>query len=512
MSIAAIYGRKSVFTGKGESVQNQLDACREYALRRNWKVIEYFDEGFSGKDTDRPGFQKLLADIEKKKIDYVIFYKLDRISRNMRDILDFIERTTEKGIDFISITENFDTTTPFGRAMLHIAATFAQLEREMLQQRVRDNMLRLSKMGRWLGGNTPTGYRSKRIEYIDQYNRKKYMYVLEEIPEELQLVKTIYQQYLKLGSLGKVEKYLRENNLKTKNGKYFQRETIKGILKNPVYIQADRLAYEYFQQFGIHIASPVHEFDGIRGVLTYNKNIIKKGCANKRRDYHEWILVVSNHKGIIPSQDWINIQNQLEKNKKYSCGHKSHRGLLTGLLRCECGALMRIKYGQKNKKSGKRFYYYVCSQKNTSAETHCNAPNIRGDVIEELVLESFRELPYSKESGYLYLKNVEKKFFNNQSGIIQQFELENKILKQKINENANPSEKLKNPNETDETRFQGSDSHPFDLQMLVERLLEFPKFLHKIEDVELKQTLLKATIEKIIWKWSQEEVQVYFFN
>ena len=125
MTVAAIYGRKSLFTGKGESIKNQIDACREYAEKRNWNTIEYFDEGFSGKDTDRPGFQSLLKDIEQKKIDHVIFYKLDRISRKMLDILEFIEKTNGFGVGFVSITESFDTTTPLGRAMVHIAATFA---------------------------------------------------------------------------------------------------------------------------------------------------------------------------------------------------------------------------------------------------------------------------------------------------------------------------------------------------------------------------------------------------
>lgn len=135
LSVAGIYSRKSLFTGKGESVKNQIDACQEYASMKGWDTLVYFDEGFSGQNRNRPGFQQLLQDIDQGKIQHVIFYKLDRISRRMLDILEFIEKMNSKGIDFISITENFDTTTPLGRAMVHIAATFAQLEREMLQQR-----------------------------------------------------------------------------------------------------------------------------------------------------------------------------------------------------------------------------------------------------------------------------------------------------------------------------------------------------------------------------------------
>ncbi len=476
MSTAAIYSRKSIFTGKGESIQNQLDICKEYALKRNWKTIEYYDEGFSGKDTDRPAFQKLLADIENNKVDHVIFYKLDRISRNMRDILDFIEQTTKKNVDFISITENFDTTTPFGRAMIHIAATFAQLEREMLQQRIRDNMLSLSKTGRWLGGNTPTGYYSKQVQYLDMYNRKKYMHVLREIPHELQLVKTIYYKYLKLRSLGKLEKYLKESNLKTKNGNKFQKQTLKGILKNPVYIKADLLAYKYFQSFGVHIASSVEEFDGIHGILTYNKNIIKKGCANKLKAYHEWILAVSSHKGIINSQDWIQVQDLLNRNRKRFSKRKSRRGLLTGLLKCECGTLMKIKYGSKEKKTGKRFYYYICDSKNTSVEKHCDSPNIRGDEIDNLILGTLKKIPYRREIGYQYLEQTEEQILGKKQAKNQMF----------------------------------LDNNQINLEMIKNCLLEFPELLDKIKNIELKQNLIETMINQILFKWRKKEFEIFF--
>ena len=151
----AIYSRKSVFTGKGESIENQIEMCKEYFSRLNRNDVEYFiyeDEGFSGGNINRPRFQQLLKDIKKNSFDALICYRLDRISRNVADFSTTLELLQEHNVDFISIREQFDTSTPMGRAMVYIASVFAQLERETIAERIRDNMLQLSKTGRWLGG------------------------------------------------------------------------------------------------------------------------------------------------------------------------------------------------------------------------------------------------------------------------------------------------------------------------------------------------------------------------
>ena len=129
MEVAAIYARKSKDTDTGESISNQIERYKTYASLKDWKVVEYFDEDYSGKDTNRPAFQKMISDIELGKINNVIFYRLDRVSRNVLDICTFIEELNNKGVGFVSLKENFDTTTPIGRAMLLITAVFAQLER-----------------------------------------------------------------------------------------------------------------------------------------------------------------------------------------------------------------------------------------------------------------------------------------------------------------------------------------------------------------------------------------------
>ena len=153
----AIYSRKSKFTGKGDSVENQIEMCKEY-IRTHFEdaeVVIYEDEGFSGGTIDRPEFKHMLLDAKKKKFNVLMCYRLDRVSRNVADFSTLLDDLSLYDIAFVSIREQFDTSTPMGRAMLYIASVFAQLERETIAERIRDNMLQLAKTGRWLGGITP---------------------------------------------------------------------------------------------------------------------------------------------------------------------------------------------------------------------------------------------------------------------------------------------------------------------------------------------------------------------
>ena len=161
-----IYSRKSKFTGKGESIENQIELCRQYIAMHFGEdaaenVLVYEDEGFSGGNLERPQFKKMMKDSQKIAFAAIVVYRLDRISRNIGDFAKLIEDLGDRHIDFISIREQFDTSSPMGRAMMYIASVFSQLERETIAERIRDNMHELSKTGRWLGGTTPTGYASE---------------------------------------------------------------------------------------------------------------------------------------------------------------------------------------------------------------------------------------------------------------------------------------------------------------------------------------------------------------
>ena len=152
-----IYSRKSKFTGKGESIENQIELCRQYIAMHFGEdaaenVLVYEDEGFSGGNLNRPDFKKMMTAAKERKIRAIVVYRLDRISRNISDFSSLIEELGRLGIDFVSIRESFDTSSPMGRAMMYIASVFSQLERETIAERIRDNMHELAKTGRWLGG------------------------------------------------------------------------------------------------------------------------------------------------------------------------------------------------------------------------------------------------------------------------------------------------------------------------------------------------------------------------
>ncbi len=174
----AIYSRKSRFTGKGESIENQISLCREYISRTipdatDNDITVYEDEGFSAKTLDRPQFRRMMESAEKQPFDYVVVYRLDRISRNVGDFAKLIEKLNSMHTAFICIKEQFDTSTPMGRAMMNIAAVFAQLERETIAERIKDNIVFLARTGRWLGGVTPLGYSAEKTEIRDEEGKNR---------------------------------------------------------------------------------------------------------------------------------------------------------------------------------------------------------------------------------------------------------------------------------------------------------------------------------------------------
>lgn len=421
---AAIYSRKSKFTGKGESVENQIQLCKEYGIKNldiNAKdFIIYEDEGFSGSNTNRPQFQKMLRDVKKKNIDIIICYRLDRISRNVLDFLNLIEVLNKDNIGFVSIREQFDTTTPIGRAMMYIASVFSQLERETIAERIKDNMLQLAKSGRWLGGIPPTGFRSEAVIRKDTDGKEKKEYKLVSIENETELVKKIYDKFLEIKSLTGVEQFLMQNNIKTKNGLKFSRHSIKQILKNPVYAKSDKELFEYFLNEGYCLCSVLHEFNGINGVIGYNKTRQRgEGTNPKYREVSKWIIAVGKHDGILSGKDWIETQRLLERNKSKAYRKvKSSQSLLSGVLQCKnCGSFMRPKPMKRWNSNGEQIFYYICEKKEKSRKTQCQSHNINGNKADLQVVEALKnlmdkvEVNYMRDERWNYIGVADKRSF-----------------------------------------------------------------------------------------------------
>ena len=394
-----IYSRKSKFTGKGESIENQIEMCKQYIrLHMGEKaansVLIYEDEGFSGGNLERPQFKKMMAEAKEKKVQAIVVYRLDRISRNIGDFAKLIEKLNRMNIDFISIKEQFDTSSPMGRAMMYISSVFSQLERETIAERIRDNMHELSKTGRWLGGVPPTGYRSESVTSVTVDGKTKKACKLKAIPEELGLVQLIYDKFLETGSLTKTETFLLQHGYTTKFGNQFTRFAIKGLLSNPVYMVADEFAYNYLKEKHVDLFSDKSEFDGVHGIMSYNRTLQQPGKATQIKPMEEWIVSVGKHEGAIDGATWVKVQSLLERNRSKSYKKpRSNAALLSGLLVCgNCGDYMRPKASQRVNAKGETIYTYMCSTKERSRGHICNMKNCNGNILDADIMEQLKIL------------------------------------------------------------------------------------------------------------------------
>lgn len=383
MSSIAIYSRKSKFTGKGESIENQILKCKQF-IQFKFEVdaedVEIFiDEGFSGKNEDRPRYQDMLKKIKNKEIDKVIIYQLNRLGRNARDIHNTMQMCEDLGCIIYSATEGFDSSTSFGRAIIGILASLAQLEREQLAERVKDNMYTLAKMGRWLGGQSPLGFNGNREYYIDDNGKERSITKLKQNKDELKIVKAIYDKYLEEKSLSQVGKWSLTNNFKGKNGGNIDKSAINVILQNPVYVRSNEKVMDYLKSIGYETCGTPNG----NGLLKYGKK-------------EEKVVAVAKHKGVIDADKWLQVQNILKENtEKAPRLGKTNTALLTGILKCNCGSNMRVAYGKANKEGVKPFYY-TCNMKNASGGTRCNSKNINGKKLEENLIAYLKT--YSKNN------------------------------------------------------------------------------------------------------------------
>ncbi len=402
-----IYSRKSVCTGKGESVENQIEMCKEYISTKiahadQAVITVYEDEGFSAKNTDRPRFQQMLRDIKANKPDYVVCYRLDRVSRNVSDFSSLIEDLNHHNISFICIKEEFDTSKPMGKAMMYIASVFAQLERETIAERVRDNMLMLARTGRWLGGTTPTGFTSEKMQEIVIDGKVKTSCKLKDNPEELKTVDCIFEKFLELRSVSGVSKYLIKQGIVSRTGKIFSLSGIKEILQNPVYCIADEEAWDYFTEHQADVCFNRSECSGKYALLAYNKRDYRKKNA-PRQDIDKWIISIGKHKGRVSGKKWVAVQNILKNNiptgKKPAVMHNDY-SLLSGLIFCDkCQSRMFAK--QRSGKGGNHdLYDYICNNKLRGGLALCDCQNINGQQADGLVCEYLMQ--YTNENSGIY--------------------------------------------------------------------------------------------------------------
>lgn len=401
-----IYGRKSKFTGKGESVENQVDLCKNDIILHNPNVIDddilvFMDEGFTGANLNRPAFQEMMNYIKKHGAIDLRCYRLDRISRNVGDFCNLIKELQNYDVPFISIKEKFDTSTSMGNAMMMISSVFAQLERDTIAERIRDNMMELAKTGRWLGGTTPLGYKSEEINKINYDGKKKKLFKLVEVPLEKSEVVLLKNKYKEIKSQTGLETYTIKNNLKTRLGKRFTRWSIVNILSNPVYSAADKDSFDYFTKKGAIVVGERKDYNGKYGLMVYNKtNQLKKKGAESN-PITEWIVAIGKHNPFWSGKEFVEVQELLELGAKKRFRKPTvNNALLSGIIRCEyCGNFMRPKLYKENK-DGTRNFAYMCELKDKSRKTRCQCKNINGIEVDKKVMEVLKEIT-AKNSSYL---------------------------------------------------------------------------------------------------------------
>src|SRR4030081_2409144 len=237
----AIYTRVSTDQGLEQdfnSLDAQYDASQSYIRSQahaGWTLVrsKHDDGGFSGGNTDRPALQHLLEDVRARKIDIIVVYKVDRLTRSLADFAKLVELFDQHGMSFVSVTQQFNTTTSMGRLTLNVLLSFAQFEREVPSERIRDKIAASKRKGLWVGGMSPLGYDTKdrRITINEP---------------EAETVRTIFRSYLKLGSLNLLMADLRKRGIVTKvrtlktgettGGIPFTRGPLAHLLRNRFYI------------------------------------------------------------------------------------------------------------------------------------------------------------------------------------------------------------------------------------------------------------------------------------
>ncbi|MCO5093601.1 recombinase family protein [Bosea sp. (in: a-proteobacteria)] len=362
----AIYTRVSTDHGL-EQEFNSLDAQREAAeayvrsqSHEGWRLLPeaYDDGGFSGGTMERPGLQRLLADIEAGRIDIVVVYKVDRLTRSLADFAKLVELFDAHGVSFVSVTQAFNTTSSMGRLTLNVLLSFAQFEREVTGERIRDKIAASKKKGLWMGGTIPLGYRVE--------DRK----LLVE-PDEAATVRSIFAQYLELGSIRALQDALRKQGVRSRTRILSNGKSVGGVpLTN--------------------------------GPLAYLlKNRTYLGEINHRCQSYP-----GEHEAIIPAEQFEATQRLVARN---TIEHRRLRlrslALLIGRLRDDRGHAMSPSYAVKNRV---RYRYYVSQAAMQGRKAEAGTlRRVAADAIEQAVLASLRSVAMAMRAGDQHASDID---------------------------------------------------------------------------------------------------------
>jgi site-specific DNA recombinase len=337
----AVYTRKSTEEGlemEFNSLDAQREACEAYVASQRaegWQLVSdrYDDGGFSGGTLDRPALKRLLADIEARRVDVVVVYKIDRLSRSLMDFSRLVEVFDRQNVTFVSVTQSFNTTTSMGRLTLNVLLSFAQFEREVIGERIRDKVAASRKKGMWMGGWTPLGYEVR--------DRKLIIH-----RADAERVRSIFKRFVQLKSATLLARELVVARATNRYGQLLDKGVLYRILNNRVYI----------------------------------------GDA-----VHKGISYPGEHQAIIDRKLWDQVHAILKQSphRRAASARAQTPALLKGLLFGPDGAAMSPTH---TRKAGRLYRYYISQSVMKQGANACPVRQIPAAEIERIVIEQIRSL------------------------------------------------------------------------------------------------------------------------
>lgn len=366
---AAVYTRKSSEEGLDQefnSLDAQREACEAYITSQKsegWSLVRtrYDDGGWSGGNIERPALQELLADVRTGKIDVIVVYKVDRLSRSLSDFAQMVDLFDQHEVSFVSVTQAFNTTTSMGRLTLNVLLSFAQFEREVTGERIRDKIAASKAKGMWMGGFVPLGYDAKDRALV--INEK-----------EAQTVRHIFRRYLDLGSVYALHAELEKDGIRTKTrksrdgsirgGLAFGRGNLTQLLKNRTYL-----------------GEIVHKDTSYPGL----------------------------HDPIVKQEMFDAVQQKLERNRRGRRQRAVARAPLTGVLFDALGNRMAATHARG--RGGQRYLYYISPVPASDPDAARVLRRVPAPAIEEILLERLRRWSKRSHASWaelrLFVKRVE---------------------------------------------------------------------------------------------------------
>lgn len=337
----AVYTRKSSEEGlelEFNSLDAQREACEAYIASQKpegWMLVpdRYDDGGISGATLERPALKRLLADIEAQRVDVVVVYKIDRLSRALMDFSKLVEVFDRNNVTFVSVTQSFNTTTSMGRLTLNILLSFAQFEREVIGERIRDKFAASRKKGMWMGGFVPLGY--------DVKDRKL---VVNEA--EAATVRRIFERFVKLGSVTQLVREMREEGVRGKRGRLIDKAYVYQLFRNRTYI----------------------------------------GEA-----VHKGVSYAGEHKAIISKELWDRVYEVLAvgPRRRAAATRAQSPALLKGLIFGPTGCAMTPTH---TRKAGRLYRYYISNALLKHDAPECTVRRVPAAEIEGAVVDQVRGL------------------------------------------------------------------------------------------------------------------------